>query len=499
MIHHIKALHNGGEGSSIRTIAESLNISRNTVRKYLRMGEEEISKHLNRPERSKLLDPHREYMSHLLQSYPKISSGKILRKLKSHGLETEISSRSVRRYLQQLKKEVPTAQRRYYEPIIDHTPGIQCQVDGGELRAVWIAGHQVNVYFVVFVLSYSRMMWVSVSLDPINTESFIRMHDDAFCFFEGVVEECVYDQTKLVVIKEEFREVWLNQRFHHYANHVGFRVRVCEGYDPESKGKVEAGVKYVQNDFFYGEQFSSADDLKKNLYDWVKNVANLRVHGTTREVPWDRYDQFELPTLRPYLRPKAMMQARVGETRQVDKTSLISYQSNKYSVPSKYQSSQVWIKREDGELWIYAMNLNDPIAKHRVSLKKGEIIKNRSHYRSREDQITRYEKHLDALLGNALASLVCQKIKQADPSIYKDQLYALTHLINQYPSIQWLRPYFNDLVTRESLKVSFIRDYLEAALHNPLGISETTQETLMNGTLECYSPLVNSRGEGRFS
>jgi transposase len=57
-------------------------------------------------------------------------------------------------------------------------------------------------------------MYLVTSLSPVTTEIFIRMHDEAFRYFEGVPEECVYDQTKLVVIHEEFREVIHNEAFY---------------------------------------------------------------------------------------------------------------------------------------------------------------------------------------------------------------------------------------------------------------------------------------------
>jgi hypothetical protein len=59
-------------------------------------------------------------------------------------------------------------------------PGEQCQVDGGELRGVMIGGVETVVYFTVFVLSYSRLMHVSVSHRPIDTDTLIRQHDAAF-------------------------------------------------------------------------------------------------------------------------------------------------------------------------------------------------------------------------------------------------------------------------------------------------------------------------------
>lgn len=43
MIHKIKAMYDEGRGRSIRQIAKELSISRNTVSKYLKMQEEQIT------------------------------------------------------------------------------------------------------------------------------------------------------------------------------------------------------------------------------------------------------------------------------------------------------------------------------------------------------------------------------------------------------------------------------------------------------------------------
>jgi transposase len=116
-------------------------------------------------------------------------------------------------------------------------------VDPGELLGVMVGGVELTLHFLVFVLSCSRLMSVGVSFRPLDTATFIQLHDEAFRYFGGVTEECVYDQTKLVVIREQYRELTLNQRFHQYASTADYRIHACEGYDPESKGKVEAGVK----------------------------------------------------------------------------------------------------------------------------------------------------------------------------------------------------------------------------------------------------------------
>jgi len=134
VIHKVKALYNNGQGLSQREIAKELGLSRNTVRKYLGLDETSLTKLQNDTSREKTLDDYREYIIHLLQTYPNLSAVKILRKLKVKVSDLSISDRTVRRYVEKLKDTITVKQARYYEPVLDMIPGHQCQVDPGELQ-----------------------------------------------------------------------------------------------------------------------------------------------------------------------------------------------------------------------------------------------------------------------------------------------------------------------------------------------------------------------------
>ena len=72
----------------------------------------------------------------------------------------------------------------------------------------------------------------------------------------------------------------------------------------QSKGKVERPIRYVRNNFFYGRDFVSDDDLNARVGRWLDEVANVRVHGTLKECVSDRFER-ERPLLgslafRPY-------------------------------------------------------------------------------------------------------------------------------------------------------------------------------------------------------
>ena len=74
MIHKIKALYDNGNGLSKRQIALELGISRNSIKKYLSMEVIDISKQQEESNRVKSLDSYKEYIVHLLQSYPNLSA-----------------------------------------------------------------------------------------------------------------------------------------------------------------------------------------------------------------------------------------------------------------------------------------------------------------------------------------------------------------------------------------------------------------------------------------
>lgn len=153
VIHKIKSLYDNGNGLTERKIAKELGLSRNTVSKYLHRSETQIASQLDEMARTKKLDAYCVYIIQLLQTYPNLSAVKVLRKLKEKVDALAVSDRSVRRYIEVLKTEISFQQPRYYEPVVDMVPGVQCQVDGGELRGVMIGGKETTVYFMVFVCS----------------------------------------------------------------------------------------------------------------------------------------------------------------------------------------------------------------------------------------------------------------------------------------------------------------------------------------------------------
>jgi transposase len=416
-----------------------LKISRNTVRKYLAMSAEEIAAYQAEQRRTRRLDVHRTYIVHLLETDPRLSAVKVLRKLREAHGDLAVSARSARRDIRELKETVTLKQERDDEPVLDRVPGVPCQVDGGELRGMMIAGVETTVDFMVFVLVDSRLMFVAASPRPIDTSELIRMHDAAFRDVGGRPQEGVDDQTRLVVIDEPFRELTLNARFARDAATAGFAIRACRGDDPESKGKVEAGVKSVKHNGLDGEAFAHWEELIAHLQPWLEETANARVQATTGEVPRARDERAEQPHLHPDFTPPGLEEL-TGEgplTRQVDKTGLLSWKANQSSVPLADQRGQVGVTETDEPLVIHDLASGTVIARHALATGKGAIVKNTHHDRDPATAIADLEAIIAERLGGALGARLCALLKATAPKIDKDQLQGVQRLLTHRRRSTW--------------------------------------------------------------
>jgi hypothetical protein len=126
--------------------------------------------------------------------------------------------------------------------------------------------------------------------------------EDAFLAFGGVPQELLFDQMKAVITRDlriEGGALVHNAEFLRFAHHWGFTPRACRPYRAQTKGKVERPVRYLRGNFVYGRTFLHDADLDQQRQAWLDRVANVRLHGTTRERPRDRFDREERFLLQP--------------------------------------------------------------------------------------------------------------------------------------------------------------------------------------------------------
>jgi hypothetical protein len=263
-------------------------------------------------------------------------------------------------------------------------------------------------------------------------------------------------------------------------------------------------VKYVKQNGLYGETFNDWKHLETYLADWLNTVANKRVHGTTGQQPWTHYDGEEKAKMQSYLTPSCLQnKSEAQETRQVDKTSLIAGQSNKYSVPMAYQSAKVGVSAHAGQLLINDLASGDIIAEQVISLEKGQIIKNTHHYRDMKQRVEALEAAIAEQLGDSASQRLCALLKATSPKIYKDQLLGAkqviaTHTV-QYGSIS--ADLLERILASPRLTATQLRDILDAYQLNPERLSAATTDqpgpTHTSSALAHYAALNGqSTGQG---
>jgi hypothetical protein len=126
--------------------------------------------------------------------------------------------------------------------------------------------------------------------------------EDACRYFGGVPQELLFDQMRAVITRDlrlEGGALVRNAKFLRFARHWHFTPRACRPYRAQTKGKVERPVRYLRGNFVYGRTFLHDADLDHQRQLWLDRVANVRLHGTTREQPRIRFDCEERFLLQP--------------------------------------------------------------------------------------------------------------------------------------------------------------------------------------------------------
>ena len=332
------------QGLSISAISGLTGFDRKTIRKYLAQGE--ITPRVApRPQRSSKLDPFKEYIEERLQAgvWDAIV---LLREVRARGYGGGYTI--LKDYLRPKRRFAgEVAVRRFETP-----PGHQAQVDWGHVGTQeWRDGETQTLSGFVFTLGHSRAVFADVATDQ-TLGTLLALHEAAFQELGGVPQEILYDWMKTVVLGVDERgEPRWHPVFSDFAAYWGFTPRLCRTYRPQTKGKVESGVKYLRGNFLCGRQATSLDDLRAQLREWTRETANRRVHGTTGKIIWDAW-QAERPHLRP-VGSRPSFPHIPHQVRKVSRDAYVSYRGNRYSVPWTYAGQEVLVRCQGDRVEIY--------------------------------------------------------------------------------------------------------------------------------------------------
>ena len=349
-------------GQSVLAVARAYDLDPKTVRAWRRRGR--YGARRDPAERVGLLTP---FAAWLKARAPEVGFNAVVlyRELREHGFTG--SEIIVRRAVRPWRlAATPVATVRF-----ESAPGDQAQVDFGQVR-VWIGEELVPVQIFVYTLGYSRRCF-AVAFRAQKLREWIAGHELAFQHFGGVPDRIIVDNAKAMVLTHTREAIVWNTTYADFTAYYGVRPWACAPYRPQTKGKVESGVKYVQRNALAGKRFSSWEQLNAWLLEWVTTIADLRVHGTTHEVPLARFAREALTPLgtRP---PYQWAHVR---RRLVASDALVSVAGSRYSVPARLVGATVEVHESAAGFAI--QHANAVVAEH-ARRPRHQVIMDPAHY-----------------------------------------------------------------------------------------------------------------------
>ena len=239
------------------------------------------------------MGPYKAKIDALLARYPELSAVRIHEEIARGPDGYAGSVITVRRYVRSIR---PAHGRVYQE--VHYEPAQAMQVDWGECGRVPVGNTTRKVSVLVAVLCYSRMAYIEFTLSQRKAE-FYRSLVHALEFFGASPRAIIFDNLKTAVINGSGRAACFHPEFLALCGHYYLEPIACERRDPESKGIVEAKVRYVKHNALAGrsDELVRFEDYVAFAPRWRDEIANVRTHETTRERPVDRFQQ-ERPLLR---------------------------------------------------------------------------------------------------------------------------------------------------------------------------------------------------------
>jgi transposase len=289
------------------------------------------------------VEPHREVVRHWLGAGVR---GKAIHAAlcREHGYTGSYSS--VARMLVALR----AAQPPEVTVRLSFEPGEAAQVDfGAGPVLVHPDGQPRRTWAFVMTLCHSRHQYVEFVWDQ-SVASWLGCHRRAFEWFAGVPARLIIDNAKCAITRACARDPLVQRAYAECAEGYGFKIEACPPHDPQKKGIVEAGVKYVKGNFLPTRTFRDLADLNAQARAWVMSEAGMRIHGTTRVAPLQWFE-LERPLLRalPDVAPDLGTWHRVS----VHRDCHVQFDKILYSAPFALAGKRLWLRATDAALALY--------------------------------------------------------------------------------------------------------------------------------------------------
>jgi len=265
--------------------------------------------------------------------------------VRKHGFAGHYSA--VRRFLARLEKKSPKA-----TVILDFAVGEAAQVDFGAGPKLLDprTGKVGPTWFFVMTLCWSRHQYAELVTDQ-TTETWLACHRRAFEFFGGVPsKKIIIDNPKCAITRACYHDPDVQRSYGEFAEGYSFLISPCPPHDPEKKGVVESGVKYVKKNFLPTREFRDLLDANAQLIEWVLGTAGNRIHGTTRERPLTRF-----ATERSFLKALPDVPVELATWKRVPLHPNCHVQIEKcfYSAPYRFIGEKLWSRMTPATIRLY--------------------------------------------------------------------------------------------------------------------------------------------------
>jgi transposase len=358
------------EGHGIKRIARRLGISKNTVRRYLAGAP---AGHQERPAARRW---GQDLRALAIELYDEIAQGTavvVQQELADRGWAVPL--RTLQAILAPARREHRA--RRLATVRFETEPGQQLQIDFGE-KVIPIAGRPIDVHLMAVVLGYSRRLYCRPFLAE-RQDDWAEGIQEALEHFGGMPESILCDNASPLVRRHDpvtDRVVW-HPGFAAFCKDRQIATYACRVRRARTKGKIERVVGYVKHNALAGRGFPSFEALRRHLVRWAVEVADRRIHRTTRERPADRFERAERAAMRPL--PARVLPVRTRRlNRRVSNDCFVDVDTVRYSVPHRFvrEAVQVVVDRQAVDVW----HRGARIASHPRSEEPHAVVRDPAHF-----------------------------------------------------------------------------------------------------------------------
>jgi transposase len=195
----------------------------------------------------------------------------------------------------------------------------------------------------VMTLAYSRHQYVEFVWDQ-SVATWLGCHRRAFEWFGGVPQRLIIDNAKCAIIKASRHDPLVQRSYAECAEAYGFKIDPCPPGDPQKKGIVESGIKYLKGNFLPTRTFRDLSELNSQVERWVMQEAGRRCHGTTRQAPLAMF-----ATERSLLKPLPAIAPDLARWQRVvlHRDCHVQHERAYYSAPFALIGKTLWLRATD--------------------------------------------------------------------------------------------------------------------------------------------------------